>query len=125
MKVTICALNAEFPEAKDMLSDNRPLFRFGTQLSKLKSINQRLTSLSTDIFYAMYQAVTLKASPEAISLGGGFMVGGILASLDFNDNNIISGITNGIPSPSSLLSVVKKSYEDTSISIAGFVCKYP
>ena len=42
----------------------------------------------------MAQAVMPKASPEAISLGGGLIVGGILASLGINDNRIISGIPN-------------------------------
>ena len=36
----------------------------GDQLYKLKSINKRPSSLAADIFYAMYQAVIPKASPE-------------------------------------------------------------
>ena len=39
-----------------------------------------------------------KASPEAISIGGGLLVGGFLASLGINENKIISDIPNGIPS---------------------------
>ena len=58
---------------------------------------------------------------EVISIGGGSMVGGILASLGIHDNNIIYGIPDGITIPSSLLSVVDKSHEDTSMRITGFV----
>ena len=70
----------------------------------------------------MAQSVILKASPEAICLGGGLLVGGLLESLGIINNNIISEILNYIPSPSNLLYVKKKSYEDTFMSIAGFVC---
>ena len=44
--------------------------------------------MDLDRFYAMNQAVILKASPEAIYLGGGLIVGGILTSLGINVNNI-------------------------------------
>ena len=66
-----------------------------------------------------------KASPEAIYLGGGLIVGGLLVSLGINNNNIISGIPNYIPSPSNLRYMVKKSHEATFIRIVGFVCNYP
>ena len=62
-----------------------------------------------------------KSSREAISPVGGLIVGGILDSLDINDNNIISRIPNSVPSPSSLCYVVKKSLEATFMSISGFV----
>ena len=75
-----------------MLADNQPLVSVGTQLSKLKPINKRPSSLAVDIFYSMAQAVIQKASPEAIYLGCGFIVGGILESLGINNNKIISGI---------------------------------
>ena len=65
----------------------------------------------------MAQAVMPKASPEAISLGGGLIVGGILASLGINDNRIISGIPNIIPIPSTLWLVAKKSCEVKLMSI--------
>ena len=42
--------------------------------------------------------MTPKSSPEAIYLGGGLVVGGLLESLGINDNKIISGIPNFIPS---------------------------
>ena len=73
----------------------------------------------------MAQAVIPKASPEAISLGGGLIVAGLLASLGINNNKIISGISNCIPSPSKLRYVAKKSREATFIRISGFVCNYP
>ena len=63
-----------------------------------------------------------KASPEAISLGGGLIVGGLLSSLGINNNNIISGIPNLILSPSNLRYVMKKSREDILMRIAGFFC---
>ena len=50
---------------------------------------------------------------------------GILESLGINDNKIISGIPNFIPSPSNLRYVVKKYREDTFMGIAGFVYDYP
>ena len=73
----------------------------------------------------MAQAVIPKASLEEICLGGGLIVGGLLASLDINDDNIISGITNFIPSPSHLWCVVKKPCEGTFMSIVWFVFNYP
>ena len=66
-----------------------------------------------------------KASPEAICLGFGFIAGIILASLGINDNKIISGIPNYIPSPSKLWYVLKKSREATFMRTSGFVCNYP
>ena len=66
-----------------------------------------------------------KASPEVMCIVGGLVVGGILASLGINNNNIISGIPNCIPSPSNLWYVVKKSHETVFIRISGFVCNYP
>ena len=71
------------------------------------------------------QAVIPKASPEAISPGGGLIVGGLLVSLGVNDNNNISGISNFIPIPSNVWHVAKKSREDTFRRIAGFVYNYP
>ena len=53
MKSNICALDAEWAEAKNMLADNQPLVSAGAQLSKIKSINKRPSSLAADIFYAM------------------------------------------------------------------------
>ena len=72
----------------------------------------------------MYQEVTLKASPEAISFVGWLIVGGILASIGINYNNIISGIPNGIPNPSIIQSMVNKYCENKFMRISGFVCKY-
>ena len=94
-------------------------------MPKLKSINKQPSFLSSDRFYAMAQEAILKASPEAICLGGVFVVGGLLASLGINDNKFISGVPNYIPIPSKLWYVVKKSLEATFMGIAGFVCKYP
>ena len=45
--------------------------------------------------------------------------------LGINDNNVLSGIPNGIPSPSSLWYVAKKACEATFMRIAGFVYNYP
>ena len=45
-------------------------------------------------------------------------------SLGINDNNIISGIPNSIPSPSILQYVVKKDREATFMIISGFICNY-
>ena len=73
----------------------------------------------------MSKTVVTKASPEAISIGSGLIVGGLLEILGINNNKVIYGIPNFIPSPSNLLYVVKRSYEDTFIEIAGFVCNYP
>ena len=125
MKLAICALNAELAEAKDMLSDNHPLVSLGAQFSKLNSINKQPSSLAADRFYAMAQAVIPKASPEAISLGGGLVVRGLLESIGINDNNIISGITNYIHSSSNFSYVMKKYREAIFMKISGFVCNYP
>ena len=78
-----------------------------------------------DIFYAMTQSVIQKASTEAISLGGGLIVAGLLASLGINNNKIISGVSNLIPSLSNLCCVVKKYREAKFMRIAGFVLNYP
>ena len=53
------------------------------------------------------------------------IVGGLLESLGINDNKIISGILNCIPTPSNLWCVVKKYCGDKFMRIAGFVCNYP
>ena len=66
-----------------------------------------------------------EGSLEAISLGGGLLVYDLLESLVNNDNKIISGIPNFIPSPSNLRYVVNKYRGDTFMSIAGFVFNYP
>ena len=66
-----------------------------------------------------------KALREKISLGGGFIVAGILESIGINDNEIISGLFNFIHSPSNLRYLVKKSHEATFMMISGFVCNYP
>ena len=99
MKLTICELNSGFTEAKKILADNQLLVSLGAQLSRLKSINKRQTSLAADIFYAMAQAVMLKSWPEAIYLRGGLIVAGILESIGINDKKIISGISNCTISP--------------------------
>ena len=117
-------MNAELAEAKKILAENQPLVSSGDQLYKLNPINKQPSSLDADIFYAMAQAVIPKASHKSICFGGGFIVGGLLASLGINDNKIISGIPNLIPSPSNLQCVVKKYREDTFMSIAWFVCNY-
>ena len=83
-----------------MLAENQTLVSLGARLSRLKSINKQLTSLAVDRFYAIAQAVMLKASQETISLGGGLMVAGLLENIDINYNKIISGISKYIPSPS-------------------------
>ena len=80
MKLTICA------------SNNQPFFSLGAHLYRLNSINKQPPSLAADIFYAMYQAVIPKASPEEISLGSGLIVAGILASFGINNNKIIAVI---------------------------------
>ena len=64
IKSTICALNKNLSEAKKMLADNQPLVSSGTQLSKLKSISKRPSSLAEDRFYAMAQSVIPKSSPR-------------------------------------------------------------
>ena len=125
MKPTVCALNVELAEAKKILADNQPLVSLGANLYKLKSINKQPPSLAADRFYAMAQAVMPKASPELISLGGGLIVAGLLASLGTNDNKTISGIHNCIPSPSNLRYVLKKSCEAKFMRISGFVYNYP
>ena len=125
MKSTICALNLELAEVKKMLVDNQPLVSLGAQLSKLNTINKLPSSLAVDIFYAMDQTVITKASPESISLGGVLIVGVLLTSLGINDNKIIYGILNCVPSSSNLWHVVEKSCEATFMTIAGFVFNYP
>ena len=82
-----------------MLSENQTLLSVGSNFSKLKSINKQSSSLAVDVFYAISQAVMPKSSPEAICNGGVLMVGGLLESIGINDNKIISGIPNLIPSP--------------------------
>ena len=62
-----------------------------------------------------------KSSSGEISLGGGFIVAGILESIGINDNKIISGISNFIPGPSNLRYVVKKARETKFMRIAGFI----
>ena len=69
-----------------MLADNQPLVSLGTQLYRLKSINKLPPLLAAYRFYAMAQEAITKASPEAISIGGGFIVAGILESLSINNN---------------------------------------
>ena len=81
MKSIICALSTYLEESKKMLADNQPLFNVGSQLSKLKSIKKQPSLLAVDIFYAMAQAVIMKASPEAICFGGGLIEVGLLANL--------------------------------------------
>ena len=122
MKSTICALNAELEEAKDILAENQPLVSLGAQLSKIKEINKQPSSLDADILCDMAQVFPPEASPEAISLAGGLRVAGILEILGIKNNRIISGILNCIPSPSNLRYALNKSREDTFISIAGFFC---
>ena len=78
-----------------------------------------------DTFYAMTKAVIPNALPEAICLRGGLILGDLLASLVINNNRIISGVPNYIPSPSNLWYVVNKSLEATFMRIVGFVCNYP
>ena len=68
----------------------------------------------------MSQSVMPKASPGVIYLGGGLIVGGILDMIGINDNKIISGTLNGITSPSSLWSMVKKPHKSTFTNISGF-----
>ena len=99
MKLTICTLNAELAEFKKMLVENQLLVSVGAQLSKIKSINKRPPLMAANRFYSMVQAVIPKASPEAIYLGCGLIVDGILESLGINDNKIISRIPNCIPIP--------------------------
>ena len=125
MRFTICSFNAELSGAKKMLAENQTLVGLVTLLSKLNSINKQPSLLAEDIFYAMAQAVMTKASLEAIYLGGVLVLGGLLASLGINDNNIMFGVPNCIPSPSNLRYVVKKSLEDTFMKISVFVCNYP
>ena len=66
----------------------------------------------------MTQTVIPKDSQEEISLGDGLIVVGLLDSISINNNYIIYGIPNRIPSSSSLPSVVKKYKEATFMSIA-------
>ena len=107
-----------------MLAYNQPLISAGDQLSKLKSIKKWPSLLSVDTFYAMTKAVIPNALPEAICLRGGLILGDLLASLVINNNRIISGVPNYIPSPSNLWYVVKKSCEATLMRIAGFVYNF-
>ena len=125
MKSIICALSTYLEESKKMLADNQPLVSIGSKLSKLKSIKKQPSLLAVDIFYAMAQAVIMKASPEAICFGGGLIEVVLLANLGIHNNNIVSGIPNCIPSPSNLRYAAKKSRKDTFMRIAGFVCNYP
>ena len=87
---TICALNAALGEAKKLLACNQLSVSLRVHLSTLKSINKRPSSLAAGRFYAMDQAVIPKASPGGISIGGGLIVGGNLASLGINNNKTIS-----------------------------------
>ena len=73
----------------------------------------------------MDQAGLPKASPEAIYIEVGLKVVGLLASIGINDNNIIYGIPNFVPSPSNLWYVVKKAREAKFMRIAGFIFNYP
>ena len=73
----------------------------------------------------MAQSVMPKASPEAISIGVGLILSGLLACLCINNNMIISGIYNYIPSPSNLQSVLKESHEAIFMRIAGFSAIIP
>ena len=125
MKLTICALDEELEDSKKMSADNQSLVCLGSQLSKLKSIKQRPSLLAAYRFYAMYKAVMPKASPEAIYIEIGLIVGGLLEIIGIKDNNIISGTPNVITSTSSLRYVAKKSREATFMRISGFVCNYP
>ena len=77
-----------------MLADNQMLVSTDAQFSKLNSIKKGPSSLDADRFYDVDQAVIPKSSPEAIYIGGGFIVGGLLASIGINDNKIIYGIPN-------------------------------
>ena len=99
MKSTICKLKAESAEAKTMLSENHMLISAGNKLSELKPINRWPSPLDADRCYAMDQSVIPKGSPEEICLWGGFIVGGILEIFGINNNKIIYGIPNYIPSP--------------------------
>ena len=97
----------------------------GAQFYKLKLINQRLTSLAADLFYAISQAEMSKSLPEAIYFRCELILGGLLENLGINDNSVIYEIPNGIASPSSLWYVVNKYREDSFMRVAGFVCNYP
>ena len=77
--------------------------------------------MAEDRFYDMSEAVMTKASPEAICPGGGLVVSGLLPSIGINNNKIIYGIPNCIPSPSKLWYVAKKYHKATFMRIAGFV----
>ena len=125
MESTIYALNAELEDVKKISEEDQTLVSLGAQLSKLKSINKNPSSLADNKFYAMAQAVLPKTSPESISLGGGLIVGGLLASIGINDNNIISVIPNYIPSPSNLRYVVNKYRNAAFMRMVGFIYNYP
>ena len=66
-----------------------------------------------------------KLSPETICLGVGLIVCGLLTSLCIDNNKIISGIPNCIPSPSNVQYVVKKYREAKFMRIVSFVCNFP
>ena len=124
MNLTICTFNEDLSEYKKMLAYNQKLVNLGTQLSKLELINQQPISIDVDKFYEMSQAVMPKASSEMIYIGVGLIVGGFLNILGINDKNIIYRVPNGIPSPSSHWSVVKKYLEAKFMRIVGFAYKY-
>ena len=125
MKFAICSFIVELSDTKKLLLDNHPLVSLGAQLYRLKSFNQWPTSLTTDWFYAISQRVMSKASPDAISLWGVLILGGLLNSLGINYHKIISGIPNDIPSPSSLCYVVKKAREAKFMMFSVFFWNYP
>ena len=60
-----------------MLADKYLLVSLCAQLSILDLINKQPPLLAADRFHAMAQAVMSKASPEAIFLVGGLILGGI------------------------------------------------
>ena len=61
-----------------MLVDNQTLVSVGAQLSKLNPTNKVPPSLAVDICDDMAQTVIPKASQEAIYIGGGLLLVGIL-----------------------------------------------
>ena len=50
MNLAICVLNTDLSEANKMLADNHISVDLGSQLSKLKPINKRPSSLAADKF---------------------------------------------------------------------------